>query len=50
MEYWLKELIEAQRVFDYIMKLAEAYTMKSELSLGTTVEGEWRTKECEVRG
>ena len=46
----LKELIEAQRVLDYIMKLTEGYTMKLELSLGTTVEGEGRMKECEVRG
>lgn len=50
MECRLKELIEAQRVLDYIMKLAEGYTMKLELSLGTTVEGERRMKECEVRG
>jgi hypothetical protein len=38
-ECWLKGLIEAQRVLDYIMKLAEGYTMKLELSLGITVEG-----------
>ena len=50
MECRLKELIEAQRVLDYIMKLAEGYTIKSELSLGATVEGERRMKECEVRG
>ena len=50
MECRLKELIEAQRVLDYIMKLAEGYKMKSELNLGTTVEGERHMKECEVRG
>lgn len=50
MECQLKELVEAWRVLDYIMKLAEAYMMKSGLSLGTTVEGEWHMKECEVRG
>jgi len=50
MECRLKELIEAQRVLDYIMKLAEGHTMKLELDLGTTIEGERRMKECEVRG
>lgn len=50
MECRLKGLIEAQRVLHYIMKLAEGYTMKLELSLGATVEGERRMKECEVRG
>jgi hypothetical protein len=49
MECRLKELIEAQRVLGYIMKLAEGYTMNSKLSLGSTV-GERRMKECEVRG
>lgn len=32
------------------MKLAEGHTMKLELDLGTTVEGERRMKECEVSG
>ena len=50
MECRLKGLIEAQRVLYYIMKTAEGYTMKLELSLGATVEGERRMKECEVRG